>query len=65
MVKMANRYIELIDKYQSMLDRDLTIEEIQFVKWVVAKEFNQHADYTFTNIKEKLIDEAPVLSSIM
>jgi len=37
---MADRYIELIYSYQSMLQRELTIEEIQFVKWIVAKEFN-------------------------
>jgi hypothetical protein len=64
-VKMANRYIELIDKYQSMLERDLTLEEIQFVKWIVAKEFNQQAENSFSSVKEKLIGEAPVLSSIV
>lgn len=64
-MKMANRYIELIDKYQSMLGRDLTLDEIQFVKWIVAKEFNQQAENSFSSVKERLIDEAPSLSSIV
>lgn len=64
-MEMANRYIELIDKYQSTLERDLTLEEIQFVKWIVAKEFNQQANYSFSRVNEKLIDESPVLSSIV
>ncbi|WP_108671432.1 hypothetical protein [Peribacillus acanthi] len=37
---MTNRYMELILKYQETLKRDLTLEEIQLIKWIVAKEFN-------------------------
>lgn len=64
-MKMANRYIELIDKYQSMLERDLTIEEIQFIKWIVAKEFNHNADCSSISFNKRLTNEVPVLTGIM
>lgn len=41
MVKMANRYIELIFLYEEQLKRKLTLDEIQQIKGIVAKEFDQ------------------------
>jgi hypothetical protein len=49
---MADRYIELIYSYQTMLQRELTIEEIQFVKWIVAKEFNHLENVSVNHTKE-------------
>jgi hypothetical protein len=37
---MADRYIELICEFQDELQRELTLEEIQMIKRIVAKEFN-------------------------
>jgi hypothetical protein len=60
-VKMADRYIELIYNYQSILQRDLTIDEIQFIKWLVAKEFNQKMNESFNQTMDTDVHDTPVL----
>lgn len=38
-MKLADRYIELILDVQKELKRELFFDEIQLIKWMVAKEF--------------------------
>ncbi|RDI40017.1 hypothetical protein [Falsibacillus pallidus] len=40
---MADRYIDLVLQFQSRLKRELTIQEIEFIKWMVAQEFRGSA----------------------
>lgn len=41
-VNLANRYMELIVHYQAELKRELSVEEIQYIKTVVAKEYKEN-----------------------
>jgi enoyl reductase-like protein len=58
---MADRYIELIYNYQSILQRDLTIDEIQFIKGIVAKEFNQKMNESVNQTMDTAVHDTPVL----
>ncbi len=45
---MENRYINLIVEFEHYLQRGLTIEEIQFVKWLVAEGIREQKKKEFT-----------------
>lgn len=62
---MANRYMELIYVYQSMLKRELTIDEIQFIKWIVAKEFDHQGILAADQTSDASLQDAPVLCGTM
>jgi hypothetical protein len=49
-VDIVSRYMELILLYQSELKRDLDLDEIQFIKSMVAKEHKEGRQETRENL---------------
>ena len=51
-MNMADRYIELISSCQSTLKRELTLEEIEVIKCIVAKEYDYEGKLTPKSLED-------------